>query len=144
MLVDSGISDRDIDRWTQLGDLRNAVPLVNINVNVRIVEQFDLYPDLLPNICHTINSAFAAGMSADHLPWWYAAHIYRPKMVKHPINLPQWKHWRRVGTTQIGMRRAALAAAAGIPAKDAIKLIQENQWDDNTIETMAAIRRLNR
>jgi hypothetical protein len=56
-----------------------------------------------------------------------------------PVNHPQFALWRTFGVDLVGMRQAALVAAAGINIDEAIGMRQRGEFDATVIKIMAQL-----
>lgn len=134
-----GLDEGEIEDWVQLGPLNVGLRLVLISVTPAQVRQFPLDAKHgAAAFLKMMQASKGTGIHIDDLLWWHTAGV----MSLNPPYLHKtlWPQWRSVGATRLGMRRAALAAAAGLTPEVAIALASSGEFDAESLSMLAALR----
>lgn len=134
----TGMPDAEIIGWASLGPLSIARQLDNANFRLRLAQQFPPQPDLLKHLAASLNRVTSLGMHYEDLIHWHTSGVY---LLKPPyVNTALWNRWRSAGIKTLGMRNAAVAAAAGITPEEAAIMLRDGTWNTTTMKLMAALR----
>lgn len=134
-----GLDLDEIEDWLRLGPLEVAVRLTLLSISADRVRQFPLDGRHgSETFLAMLQASKPTGMHLDDLLWWHTGGVL--SLDKPYLNKSAWAQWRSVGALQIGMRRAALAAAAGLSPQAAVDAVAAGGVDDNAWRMLAGLR----
>lgn len=134
-----GLDDDEIEDWVLLGPLSVGLRLVLISIAPAQVRKFPLDAKHGSGaFLKMMQASTGTGIHIDDLLWWHTAGV----MSLNPpyLHTTLWPQWRSVGATRLGMRRAALAAAAGLSPEVAITMAGNGDFDAESLSMLAALR----
>ena len=132
----------EVSQWAHLGSLDAAVRLLLKMVSLDTVQKFPLDADHgTDSFLRMMQTISTAGIHADDVLWWYAGGVLR---LSPPYLVPGvWAAWRSVAATRLGMRRAAVAAAAGFSPREAVAMVEAGEFDMEAVSMLAGLRAAN-
>jgi hypothetical protein len=134
-----GLDLSEIEDWLRLGPLEVAVRLTLRSISASRVRQFPLDGRHGSETFLAMWKATqSTGMHLDDLVWWHTGGVL--SLDKPYVNKDLWAQWRSVGATRIGLRRAALAAAAGLSPQAAVEAVAAGRDDENAWRMLAGLR----
>lgn len=134
-----GLDDDEVEDWVLLGPLSVGLRLVLVGISPEQVRRFPLDAKHGSGaFLKMMQASTGTGIHIDDLLWWHTAGVMS---LKPPyLHKTLWPQWRSVGATRLGMRRAALAAAAGLSPEVAITLASSGEFDAESLSMLAALR----
>lgn len=134
-----GLEIEEIEDWIRLGPLEVAVRLTLLLISADQVRQFPLDGKHgSETFLEMWKSTKGTGMHVDDLLWWHTGGVL--SLNKPYLNRALWAQWRSVGTTRIGMQRAALAAAAGLSPQAAVEAVEAGRDVEAAWRMLAGLR----
>ena len=131
----------EIRDWAQIGSLDAAHRLDALRITPDQARAFPI-PEgrTLLHLVLMIQQANHRGLArTDDLLLWHTAGVL---ILDAPyIDSERLLPWRQVGVHQIGMHRAAIAAAAGLHPREAVNLVKRGTFDEESLLLLAALRR---
>ena len=134
-----GLSMGEIERWARLGGLDAGLRLSLKGIGPEVVARYPLGSGCgSAEVLRMMQASASTGMHVDDLLWWLTGGVL--SLTAPYVSREVWAEWRRIGATQVGMRRAALAAAAGMSPAEAVSAVRQGRFDVNSLTMMAALR----
>lgn len=134
-----GWEEAEVARWARLGALDAGVRLHLKSVPVEVIEAFPLPAEHgLRSLLQMIQSISTTGIHIDDVLLWHTAGVVTlspPYLVHH-----EWAKWRSAAVSHLGMRPAALAAAAGLSVTEATEQFLSGEFDTAMLQMLAAMR----
>lgn len=129
----------EVEDWIRLGPIEAGLRLALKNVYPEQVQAFRLDAShTSANYLEMLKTTRTTGIHRDDLLLWHAAGVV--SLDPPYLNQSLWRAWRAVGTTRIGMRTAALAAAAGLTPTGAVQAVETGQADEQAWRMLAGLR----
>lgn len=137
-LIANGVPEEEIVKWSYMGPLSEVVRLDNVNFPLEVAQKFPPHKDLLKTLANSLGTIKSRGIDVHHLANWHLAEVYqlRPQYVIES----RWQPWRAVAIDTLGFKAASLAAAAGLSPNEARTMAANGEWNEDTLEVMAALR----
>lgn len=134
-----GLEVEEMAEWVRLGPLQAGVRLTLRGILPDRVRQFPLDGTHGSEaFLEVLKKSDGTGMHVDDLLWWHTAGVL--SLSKPYLNQSLWARWRSVGATAIGLRRAALAAAAGLSPEAAMQAVAAGEDDEGAWRMLASLR----
>jgi hypothetical protein len=134
-----GLGVEEITQWAQLGDMDAGLRLFLRNVPLDIIRAFPLNADHgLQAVLKMIGSVANTGIHINDMPLWHTAGVI--SLSPPHLHEDRWTVWRSAAVNYLGMRPAALAAAAGLSVPEAIEQWNTGEFDAEAMRMMAALR----
>lgn len=138
-LATMGMEFAQIRAWARLGRLDPALRLHLLNVPVATVAAFPLTPERgTESFLRMLQATTNSGIHVDDMLLWHTAGVLTlspPYLIE-----ARWVPWRSAAVHHLGMRPAALAAAAGLSIEEAVTQWVEGQFDTEGLRMLAALR----
>lgn len=132
------VSVADIIAWSHLGGLDPAWRLTLIGTPIATVRRIGLHENGLAGYLSMTQAAKRAGMHPDDVHWWHVAGV---ALLEPPwLNQRLWEPWRACAVHSIGMRNAAIAAAAGLTPDEARDAVAAGNFDVDVLTMLAGLR----
>jgi hypothetical protein len=134
-----GQSEDIICDWARVGSLEAAYRLDAQGFSLDLARTFPLAPDQsMTALVRMVQEARKRGMRPEDLLLWHTGGILS---TREPwIDDTKFAAWRATGVRQIGMRRAALACAAGLKPTEAVEQVWAGTFDEPRLRLLAALR----
>lgn len=138
--VNEGCDDDEITEWARLGGFETAYRLHLLGIAPSFVARFPLTePNGLKAFLRMVQSITRTGIHVDELVWWHTAGVV--SLVPPFLDQELWAQWRSMAVHHLGMRRAALCAAAGLSAHEAVQHSgEDSSFTEDALMMMAALR----
>lgn len=134
-----GLEVDEMADWVRLGPLQAGVRLTLTGFLPDRLRQFPLDGTHGSEAFLSMWKATkGTGMHIDDLLWWHTAGVL--SLNKPYVNQGLWTRWRSVGATRIGLRRAALAAAAGLSPEAAVEAVAAGGDYESAWRMLAGLR----
>lgn len=134
-----GLEMEEMADWVRLGPIEAGLRLTLRGILPDRLRQFPLDgkhgSDAFLKMLQVTDGT---GMHVDDLLWWHTAGVL--SLSRPYLNKDLWPRWRSVGATRIGLRRAALAAAAGLSPEAAIAAVAAGEDDETAWRMLASLR----
>lgn len=137
--ANQGLTPTQITEWAQLGELDAGLRLFFKNVSIDTLRAFPMTADHgLQAFLKMLGAVANTGIHVDDLLWWHTAGV----VSLSPPHLDDglWTTWRSVAVNHLGLRPAALAAAAGLSVTEAVEQWQRGEFDHEALLMMAGLR----
>jgi hypothetical protein len=132
-------SEQEILTWARIGSLDAAYRLDALGVSPALAMVFPRDPDRsLHDLVRMVQEARKHGVRVADLLLWHTGGVLRASAPY--IDENRFAQWRAVATQSIGMRRAAVACAAGLTPREAADRVRGGLFDENGLRMLAALR----
>lgn len=133
------LGEEDVTEWARMGKLDVAWRLHLKNISLSLLRAFALDPDTgLDAFLRMLQTAQPLGIHLDDMVWWHTAGVLT--LTPPYVDPARWGAWRPAAVHHLGMRSAALAAAAGMSVEEAIEQWNRGDFDPAAMKMMAALR----
>jgi hypothetical protein len=138
LLSRSGLDEDEMLAWARAGSLEAAFRLFSSGVSLASVRAFPLRQAPLKNLIRLHQVARDHGVLPDAILDWVTGGV----MSVNPPHIDEdaYAMWRQTGVHHLGMRRAALACAAGLTPSEAVALADAGTIDDAALRLLAGLR----
>ncbi|MGV8910257.1 MAG: hypothetical protein ACOH1Y_14845 [Propionicimonas sp.] len=137
-LRNQGIPEADIIAWSRWGSLEPAWRLSSLGVTAA-----QAGPTIMRSggttggYLRVVQAALALGVQPEDVSFWVSAGVF--SLTGEPVDAVLFARWRSFAVTWVGMRQAALVAAAGITIHEAIGMRERGEFDGAVVAIMAQL-----
>lgn len=125
--------------WSRIGSLTAAYRLDAQGVRPDLARQFPLEPGQpLGDLVRMVQEAHRVGIHVEDLLLWHTGGVLR--CTGPFLDEGAFATWRSTAVQHIGMRRAAVACAAGLSPAEAITQVRTGEFDEARLRMLAALR----
>lgn len=134
-----GLEIEEMGEWVRLGPLQAGVRLTLLGILPDRLRPFPLDGKHGSDaFLKMLQVSVGTGIHKDDLLWWHTAGVL--SLSRPYLNQQLWTRWRSVGATAIGLRSAALAAAAGLSPEAAVQAVAAGEVDEAAWRMLASLR----
>ncbi len=138
VLWQSGLTAEEILTWARLGSLEAAFRLESVGITAAQAAAFPLAGGGLHSLVRVVQEAAKHGLRADDLPLWLTGGVV--SLTPPFVHEARFARWRATAVHHIGMRRAAVACAAGLSPDEATALVHAGTFTEEPLRLLAALR----